>query len=82
MIMGGIMRIAGKRQPFAVAFVGASNAQLIKQARQAHIVGAIALAAGLMGKRACQPGLAGAGGAGQQDGLFLGQPAAGQQSLE
>src|SRR5471032_116567 len=58
------------------------NAQFIEQARQANVIGAISLSAGLVCQRARQPGLAHACWAGQQHVLLVGQPLAGQQSLE
>jgi hypothetical protein len=53
-------------EQLAVASVGTADAQFIEQARQARVVGAVALAAGLMGQRARQPGLAHASGSGSR----------------
>ena len=69
-------------QPPAEAAVGVREAQLLEQARQAHVVGRQALAAGGVGERAGEPGLAAAGGAGDQAVLRLADPVAGAQRGE
>jgi len=54
-------------QGLAVAAVTTSEGQIGEQARQAHVQGAVPLAAGLVGQRAGQEGLADPGRAAQQD---------------
>jgi len=58
-------------EQLAIAAVGAPDAQLIEQAGQAHVVGAIALPASLVRQGAGQPGLADAGLPGEQHILLL-----------
>src|SRR5262245_17671836 len=61
----------------AVGAVGPGQAQVVEQARDTAIAGAVAAATGLGGEGTGHEALAGAGGAGDEDLLVLVDPAAG-----
>ena len=61
------------------AAVAMGQAQLFQQARQAQVTHAVAISAGLVGQGAGQPGLAAAGGAGDQQVARMAQPVAAGQ---
>ena len=45
-------------QEFHVAAVGPDDGQVLEQPRQSHVAGGVAVAAGLVGQRTSDPGLA------------------------
>lgn len=66
----------------AVAAVSTADTELIEQARQTHVVGAVTLAPSLVRQSAGQPRLAHARGAGQQHVLMASEPLAAQKTLD
>ena len=67
------------RQAAAEAAVAVGDAQFLEQPRRAHVQHREAGARGLLRQRAGQPGLADAGGAGDQDVVAVAQPVAAGQ---
>ena len=65
------------REQAGVAAVGVGQGELLEQPRHAAVEHASAGAAGLMGERAGDESLSGAGGAGDDDVVVLGDPATG-----
>ena len=65
------------RQQGRVGAVGARERELLKEARQAPVDRAVPLPTGVLPERAADVGLADAGGAGDEDVVMFGDPAAG-----